>query len=360
MYILTALVYVTAWVCTPFVDWYRLHVFPLWQRPISSIMSYIPFSVGEIMIVFLVIIVIVMLSACIISLIRRKNRKKTLDLCARISLVILLFVFMTETFNCFVFYHATTVEEEKYSKVEYTPRLLFSTYNHVVRSANELAETFARDENGDIIYEGDIQVECQNIMEQFGKEYPLFEGKHPKAKKMLFSDLMTQQYMCGVYFPFSLEANYNKNMCIGNDHFTICHELTHLRGVIYEDEANYYSFLACVNSDNPMAQYSGYLNVMDYLYSDCIDLIDANEDIALKYFEGIEERSSYVDHDNEFVPLETMERIEDESVISTETVDEVSDAFYDTNLKINGVENGMISYSEVVKLLMGYYSEKMD
>ena len=45
-------------------------------------------------------------------------------------------------------------------------------------------------------------------------------------------------------------------------------------------------------------------------------------------------------------------------MIDTETVDEISDTFTDTVLKANGVEDGMISYSRVVELLMWCYSEE--
>ncbi|MFQ8979614.1 MAG: DUF3810 family protein [Waltera sp.] len=39
---------------------------------------------------------------------------------------------------------------------------------------------------------------------------------------------------------------------------TMCHELAHIRGYIYEDEANFIAFLACVESDDSTFQYAGY------------------------------------------------------------------------------------------------------
>ena len=57
-------------------------------------------------------------------------------------------------------------------------------------------------------------------------------------------------------------------MYITNMPFTICHELAHLKGYIYEDEANFIAFMACINSDNLFFQYSGYLNVLNYVSKD--------------------------------------------------------------------------------------------
>ena len=48
----------------------------------------------------------------------------------------------------------------------------------------------------------------------------------------------------------------------------MCHELAHIRGYIYEDEANFIAFLACVESDDVAFQYSGYLSVLNYVAND--------------------------------------------------------------------------------------------
>ncbi len=42
-------------------------------------------------------------------------------------------------------------------------------------------------------------------------------------------------------------------------------------------------------------------------------------------------------------------------MISTETVKKAADAFLDANLTLNGVSDGVVSYSRVVKLLLQYY-----
>ena len=44
----------------------------------------------------------------------------------------------------------------------------------------------------------------------------------------------------------------------------MCHELL-TSGYIYEDEANFIAFLACVESDDSTFQYAGYLSVLNYV-----------------------------------------------------------------------------------------------
>ena len=102
-------------------------------------------------------------------------------------------------------------------------------------------------------------------MQSMGEEYERLKGYYPEPKEIYFSDLLSQTYMKGYYFPFSMEANYNETMYVANKPNTICHEFAHLKGFIQEDEANLIGYLACVSSEDPMFRYSGYLGVIDYV-----------------------------------------------------------------------------------------------
>ena len=140
-------------------------------------------------------------------------------------------------------------------------------------------------------------------------------------------------------------------MYIMNKPATICHELTHLKGYIFEDEANFIAFLACVNSDEKIMEYSGYLSVLNYLDNDFYKAVGRD---AKRYL--AEPRiSSQVIEDNTFLTEEEWERINGKAVLDTEVVDSVSDTFTETVLKVNGVQDGMISYTRVVELLLSYY-----
>ena len=166
-----------------------------------------------------------------------------------------------------------------------------------------------------------------------------------------------QQHMQGYYFPFSMEANYNDVMHILNFPSTMCHELAHLRGYIYEDEANFIGYLACVESEDAFFQYAGYLSVLVYLRN---DIYKARREDRAAYEEAIEriapvEVEARVWEDNVFVVQEEWDRIDGKALIDTEVVDKAADVFINTNLKIHGISDGAVSYSRVVKLLLQYY-----
>jgi len=59
--------------------------------------------------------------------------------------------------------------------------------------------------------------------------------------------------------------------------------------------------------------------------------------------------------DNVFLTKEDWEVVEKKAVVKTETVKKVSNTLMETTLKLNGVEEGMQQYNQVVNLLLDYY-----
>ena len=56
---------------------------------------------------------------------------------------------------------------------------------------------------------------------------------------------------------------------------------------------------------------------------------------------------------------ENWTEVEKKAVVKTETVKKVSNAFTETTLKMNGVEEGMQQYNKVVELLLNYYDGEL-
>ena len=363
---------VLAWRSNAFCDAYIKYVFPIWVNTYGRLTGLVPFSVGEILLMLAVIAVLLwvmlllgqgillLISACgakkVTATKGGKAYGKVVSAYSVGALWITLVVCLIMTLNCFILYHASTFSQRYYgeTKENYSLEELIAVRNYVVEQCNRLSQEMERDANGNILYAGDIGQEAIAAMQNLGQSYDQLDGYYPRPKPLAASDFFSQQYICGYYFPFSMEANYNNVMYIMNYPFTICHELAHLRGYIYEDEANMIGYLACVNSGNPFFEYSGYLNVLYYLDNDFWDAV--GHDINAYYAQPA--ISPQVDEDNIFLKQEDWDRIEEKAVIDTETVDEVSDAFTETVLVVNGVEDGILSYSRVVELLLLYYEHE--
>ena len=106
-----------------------------------------------------------------------------------------------------------------------------------------------------------------------------------------------------------------------------------------------------MESDDEFLQYCGYLSVLNYVNNDFYESIGKNKAAYKKHVRI----SDTVADDNVFLTREDWEAVEKKAVVKTSTVKKVSNNFLNTNLKLNGVEEGIQQYNEVVNLLLDYY-----
>lgn len=360
--LLSVILNVIAWFSTSFCDGFRQLVFRKIMAVQGRFSSIFSGSVGELMLaagVLLVLCYVIFLLGCLIGCIFRKWRKKCIKALGKVSLVyywIIGFVVLVMTTNCFVLYHCTGFAKLYLPPKadSYTVEDLAVLRAYVSMKANELSDSFERDENGYIIYDKDLKEMAKMEMQNMGEKYPLLAGYQPTPKVFRTSGFFSQQYMLGYYFPFSMEANYNGKMYITNVPATLCHELSHIKGFMYEDEANFIGYLACINSEDPLFQYSGYLSVLDYLNNDLYKSLQYNTSLYMM-FPGPNEQ---VWKDNIFLTKEAWDEVEEEAILDTDTVKEASQTFLETNLNLNGIKEGTASYGKVVELLLEYYYGK--
>ena len=346
-----------AWRSREFCDWYIDHIFPVWLNTYARLTSALSISVGEIMLILAVGITAFGIGFFIYNLIRRGKYTTGLLKYGRTYAWIVLVVGYVMTLNCFILYHATSfaqkymvketgtmvvdmsdtavVEVDTKGKSAYTKKNLATLRDYLVEQCNTLADQIDRDEHGTAVYSGDLIAESVHAMETMGQQYDRLSGYYVTPKYLKCSEFFSQQYIMGYYFPFSMEANINSVMYITNVAPTVCHELAHTKGFIFENDA----FL----------QYCGYLSVLNYVNNDFYKSVNKS---TYKKHVRISDR---VADDNVFLTREDWQAVEKTAVVKTSTVKKVSNNFLNTNLKLNGVDEGIQQYNEVVNLLLDYY-----
>lgn len=365
------LINLICWNSADFCDFYTKNIFPVFVGIFSRITSLFSFSVGEIMIIIAICIVLISPILYIILMIAKKGKRKLVTLVfARIFLVIFAFISTVMTLNCTILYHCTRLQD-KSNAHEYTYEEFMDAYCLVLIEMQKLAPLVSRDEHYQFVLSDDLSSTARAAMTKLGDTIPRLSGFYPDLKPITHSFFMSQEYLAGVYFPFSLEANYNSAMLDINLPSTGCHELAHLKGFIQEDEANFISFLACINSDSVDFQYSGYVSAYEYLENELFDIYGemSEEESDALYAQAVEKYPEIVpDFSNPqyytydiycFLPENYWEENEHHEIIPTEIVDEISDIATDTSLKLNGVEDGSHSYSRVVELLISHYKDEI-
>ena len=264
-------------------------------------------------------------------------------------------VYLVMTLNCFVLYHCSGFSiqylDNKTFNTELTQKdKVIRLRNFVVHNLNELEPKMQRDGEGNLIYSGDLKAGSIKAMKELGVRYSQLSGYYGRPKYFFFSNFFSQQSMKGYYFPFSMESNINDRMYIVNIPATMCHELAHTKGFIYEDEANLIGYLACTESEDEFFQYSGYMSVLYYVEKDFEASMNSKEE--MEQYEGI---IPTVQNDKVFLTKEAWAEVEKNALFSTQDLKSASHKFLETSLKANGVKDGTVSYSRVVRLLIKYY-----
>lgn len=321
-----------------FGQWYSTSIYPVLVTTIGRLTGVFSFSVSEICIYLLIVILLYM----VINVIRKRRFYEFL---IKVFLIasILFFLYCA---NCGVNYYRTSFAESAgFDVQEYSVEELKNTCIWLTENVNKLSEQVKREESGSMVLAVNEQEIAVKVMKDIGNIYSELQGYYPQPKGLLNHWILSVQKLSGVYSPFTIEANYNTGMVDYNIPFTACHELSHLRGFMQEEEANFIAFLACIQSEVPDFQYSGYLlgwiNSMNLLYK--IDY-EAWEEIRSMLTESVD------------IDLKANSEFWDQY---DGKVAEVADRVNDTYLKANGQEDGVESYGRMADLIVIYHNKNI-
>lgn len=351
IFLLCIIINVAAWRSAAFSDWYRDKIFLRMQPVLSAITGVFPFSVGEVMICIAVFGGLGMIISYIVLMLRRKGeRLKISAIYGKILAFVAAFLTLALTLNFFTLYHCHSFAYRYgIGQERFTPAQLYDFTVEMIAKCNEASEQVERNEEGIFVMSFDVTVSAAEAMQGISDTYDTLSGYYPKPKKIFFSGIMTRLDIVGIYFPYSMEANYNGMTTDVSLPYTVCHEYAHLKGWLPEDEASFISFLACINSGDPEFVYSAYAHAVDTLcvriYRECGLTTEEYNELVLTIAEPV--RRDLSDYHGVF------RKAQSDKV--GKTMVKISDAAMETSLKINGVSDGTRSYGRFIDLLMNYY-----
>ena len=346
---LSALLDVFAKKIPNFASFYTNTVYKLLQGTLGRFSNLFPFSLSEVLLYTLPILFIVFL---IVKIVRKKSVARLFKTAA-IAVSLLLLVYQM---NCGInYYNISFAEKEGFTAVANDKELLIEFCEFTAEKLQESSAAFAAGDAGgaessgaagdaDLYPRGqDLAEKAIKAMENIGNTYESLEGYYPRPKGLINSRPFSNMGVTGIYSPFTIEANYNREMTGYNLPFTACHELSHLRGYMNESEANFIAFLACINSDDAAFQRSGYILAWVYAGNELYKVDRAAfSRIRASLPDDVKKE---MDENNKF--WDTYET----------KASEVQDTINDEYLKQHGIPEGIQSYNKVVGLLLGWYGE---
>ena len=317
---------------------------------LNRITGLVPFSVAELLLAVLLFSGLFFFGRLIARLIRGKQGKEAvphirmiggfvLHLACFFSVVLFLFVFFCGiNYERYPFSYYSGLQLERSDKQELY-ELCVSLAKRAGAAREESMEKDVRWTNGQL---GGLAAQA---MAALGREYPVLAGAYTKPKPVFFSRFLSMGETTGIFIPFTMEANVNVDCTDFTIPATMCHELSHLRGFMREDEANYIAYLACQASEEPYLRYSGLMLALVYsanqLYREDPDLYWRLREY---YSDGMVEDFR---RDSEY-----WSQFEN-TVIST-----AANMANDTYLKANRQNDGTKSYGRMVDLLLAEYRKE--
>lgn len=178
--------------------------------------------------------------------------------------------------------------------------------------------------------------------EKISKKYSFIQDMNSRVKPVMSSIAMSYTHFTGFYTFFTGEANINVDFPDYTLPYTAAHELAHQRGIARENEANFIAFLVCITSDDDYLQYSGYLNLYEYVAS---ALYHADKSLYAEVYRQVPEYAK-----NEMRAYSAFYDKYKDSTAGT-----VGSAINNAFLQANGNAEGTKSYGMVVDLAVAYH-----
>lgn len=323
-------------------QWYSTHIYPVLIRVIGGIAGLVPFSLAEIGLYVLLLVFIASFAVTVRREISEGKPKGKFFFRwftkVMFGAAVLVFVYVI---CCGVNYHRNSFsQEEGIVTHAYSSDELKAICIRLTEEVNVRVGMVERDDNGVMELSAPEQDGAVEAMEHLSQSFSSLKGYYPRPKKLIVSEILSYQGLTGIYSPFTAEANYNGDMTAYNIPFTACHELSHLRGFMQEQEANFIAFLACINSEREDFQYSGYLSGWVY----CMNALYRAD------YEAWQEVRNMLDSLAE-PDLAANSAFWDQY---EGTISETAEKINDTYLKANGQADGVQSYDRMVDLIVAY------
>ncbi len=325
-----------------FADWFGFNIYPFFSGIGARIWGVFPFSAGELFVALIILGTVAGVICLVLYIKRRKgNRIKAFFNGFSWGAAGASVIFFLVTVNCLLGYGRTPFSV--YSGLtleEYTSEELKELTLSLVEKANETVKEVELDESGRPIKPENFASLACECMEKAAEKYPVLKNYYPQPKAVIASEVMSSFNLAGIFFPITVEANYNQSMPVSSQGFTACHELSHLSGYMREDEANYIAFIACRESESSYFRYSGYLDALTY---------------ALNAYRTAVSDEEYYSVTNTLDPVILSEynfRNEYWAPYRKKITYKVSSTVNDAYLKANNQTDGAKSYGRVVDLML--------
>jgi len=308
-------------------------------RVFHPILNIIPFSLGDVIYIG-VVIYLIYLSVKLVTLLFKKQFKRAGSLMLGVVIGTQVGVLIFYLFWGLNYFRPSAAERLNLRDTSYTTAELQNVTCMIIDSANaaRLRITHADTlKNNDAIYQTAVAA-----VNKISTDSTSFHAYRPHIKSSLLTPLMNYLGTSGYYNPFTSEAQMNYQMPVFERPFVACHEMSHQIGYGPEDEANFAGFLVGINSNDRLLRYSAYQVALD----ECMHALRRRDTVANNELKTHISKAVRADLKAQRAYWQAFRG----------KIGIISSIFYDDYLKANNQPHGMDTYNEMVLLLMAWYN----
>ena len=306
------------------------------------IFGWIPFSIGDILGLFLLFIFIKSLYKLI------KNRfKNTLSKLVKFISFLSIIYFCFYAFWGLNYFREPLAQNLGLEQSTYTTEELILTTKHIVTELNKIHLQITKNDSVAVIVpysQREIYKLAPNGYKRLSKTYPQLNYHAASTKSSLVSLFQSYNGTSGYLNPITGEAQVNYMIPKTSFPSTTCHEIAHQIGWAAENDANFVGFLASITNDDLYFKYSGYRMAYNY----CIGQVYKRDKELGKEIVKTVNKGIYKDYKASYLHWKQFKN----------PIEPYLKKGYNSYLKANNQSNGIQSYSYVVDLLIAYFKKK--
>lgn len=324
---------------------YARNIFPWVSRPFVFLNSLVPISLTEITVVFTALSFLIWIIWLIIRFVHSDNKKKSLYRFVFTAGIVFSVLSMSFILLHGINYTRTPLEKTlSLDSAQRSPEELKEVTVWLAEMTARTREGLAEDEDGCMVLDtGVLQAlsDGSKALDNAAVTFPVLSGASVIGKPVALSHYWSFTGITGMYFPFFCEANVNIDVPQSQLPITICHEISHTRGIAREQDANLAGFLGCISSDRQDFQYCAY----QYAYLYCAWDLSFADEAAYAETNAMIPDSVRRDWQQNYLYWKQFEG----------PVQETSTEINNTYLQANLQEEGVRSYDRVTGLIIDYY-----
>ncbi len=327
---------------------YARGVHAFFENTLGRLVSLLPFSLSEWLILAAIVLAVGYVIYVIFMLCKRQEGWKHILYRAFVNFLcvasVAYFLFVITMGLC---YYRTPASQYLSLPVrEYSVEELTEVTLWLSQKANEERQKMKEDASGVAKLQDETwwqtSAEAQACFNKMAEKYSGIGKVSARNKPMVFSGVMSRLMTMGVYIPYTFESSINVDMTAYTIPATMCHELSHVKGFMREDEANFLGFLACMQSDRSDFRYSGYMSAFGYALN---RLAAEDYDAAVVVANNVSAAVARDDNADHAYWQQYRGTV----------IAESSGEIYDAYLQSNDQQDGIKSYGRMLDLVIAWY-----